>query len=95
MTVHDLMPFLLLGMSLVVSLIGWVVRDAMKRIDALLLQSTEHGTKIALLTESGMRERVDDHEARLRTLELGLQEIRTDVKIIRNILEKDSKNHGR
>lgn len=93
--VSDLMPIFLGLISVIMGLIGWVVRDAMKRIDSLMLQANSHETRIAVLSsDSTIDERVDDHELRLRTLEAGIGEIRSDIKVIRNLLE-GKHGHGR
>lgn len=95
MAFHDFIPFILVAFALVQGLIGFIVRDAMKRIDTLLITSAEHGTKIAVLSDPKLQDKADDHEARLRALEAGLRDMQADVKYIREAIDGISRRRGK
>ena len=99
--VHIIMCVLMTAGGAVVSLIAWLLRSTVAKIDRVEGRGSKHEERIAVLENASVSATVQDHEGRLRALETGISAIRADmavliaeIKNVRGLVEGLGKRRG-
>lgn len=72
----------------IISVLIFIIKKQVEKIEKLDSLIQLHAVSIGVLQASSLKEKIDDHEMRLKVQEVSIAALIADVKVIRVIVER-------